>query len=252
MTISHMELLFNDRLAPITTSIGFIEGECSHVVNKFIEWREENKKFDPSIRKIKSHAVVSNLEQTLRNLLPLRMIQSTRYLFIPTTGEWTAYFDNNYRGTDSSVISYLPKLLQSRSIWIVAEPHTLRREGNTIRGRQGALLIEVYGHEQREWLNLIRKIRLENNKGKWEFEVDGEPFPFEETERYEAKRKTDRFDFDMLKRYLIALGLSPFEEDYYLPPYNKNAVLVEISKKNPMRNKDIGLEEARLLNHIYD
>jgi hypothetical protein len=32
-----------------------------------------------------------------------------------------------------------------------------------------------------------------------------------------ARRVRDRFTFDMLKEYLRHLGLSPFEEDFYLP-----------------------------------
>src|SRR3712207_8372770 len=34
---------------------------------------------------------------------------------------------------------------------------------------------------------------------------------------YQARRVRDRFTFDMLKEYLRHLGLSPFEEDFYLP-----------------------------------
>jgi hypothetical protein len=252
MAKGHMELLFNDRLAPITTSMGFIEEECSRVANKFMEWCKEIKKFDHFTRRITSRAASGDLDQMLQSLLPLKMVQATRFIFMPTTGGWTAFFDNGYRGTDPTAISHLPELLHSRSVWVVAEPHTLRREGTTLHGRQGALLMEVYGHEKMEWLNLIRKIRLENNMGKWQFDTSGEPFPFEETERYQATRRIDRFDFDMLKRYLKALGLSPFEEDFYLPSYDRRGVLVEISTKNPDRNKDILLEEARRLNRIDD
>ena len=40
----------------------------------------------------------------------------------------------------------------------------------------------VYGHEKREWLNLIRDIRLYNDIGKWHFEQAGEPFPLSKRE----------------------------------------------------------------------
>ncbi len=252
MANEYLGLLLNDRLAPISSSMGFFEADCSNVAKKFIEWLEAIRKFDHYTRSIKSHTVTGSLEQTLQSLLPLKMVQSTRYLLIPTIGGWTAFFDNGYRGTDPTTISYLPKELHSRSVWVVAEPHTLRYTGMTWHGRQGALILEVYGHEEREWLNLIRKIRLENNAGKWQFEQSGEPFSFEETERYQAERLRDRFGFDMLKRYLKALGLTPFEEDFYLPSYDRSAVLVEISTKNPEKNKDVTLEEARRLNGIED
>lgn len=244
--------LYNDRLAPITTSMGLIEEECSSVVKKFVEWREESKKFDHYTKRIRSHTVIGNLEETLLHLLPLKLVQSNRYLLIPTIAGWTAYLDNNYRGTDPAAISYLPELLNSRSVWVVARPHSLRYTGSTWRGREGALVMEVYGHEEREWLNLIRKIRLENDAGKWQFEQSGEPFSFEEKERYQAEQVRDRFDFDLLKRYLKALGLSPFEEEFYLPSFDRSAVLVEITTKYSKQNKDITLEEARRMNGIED
>ena len=252
MVIERMDLLLNDSFAPITSSMGFIEGECSIVAKKFIEWQEEIKKSGSYIKEITAHTVTGRLEQTIQSLLPLKMVQSTRHLFIPTAGRWTALLDNGYRGTDPAAISYLPELLHSRSVWVVAIPHTLQPIGTPWRGRQGALIMEVYGHEEREWLNLIRQVRLENNAGKWEFHQSGEPFSFEETERYQYKRLQDRFDFDMLKRYLKVLGLSPFEEDFYLPSNDRDAVLVKINTKHPMRNKDVTLEEARRLNGIED
>ncbi len=252
MVKERMDLLLNDRFAPITSSMGFIEGECSIVATKFIEWQEEIRKSDNYIKKVTAYTITENLEQTIQSLLPLKMIQSTRHLFIPTAGKWTAILDNRYRGTDPTAISYLPRLLHSHSVWIVARPHTLQSTGTPRRGRQGALIMEVYGHEEREWLNLIRRVRLENNAGKWEFQQSGEPFSFEETERYQTKRLQDRFDFDILKRYLKALGLSPFEENFYLPSQNRDAVLVGTITRDPTRNKDVTLEEAQRLNGIED
>ncbi len=56
-----------------------------------------------------------------------------------------------------------------------------------------------------------------NDGGRWVFDQFGEPFPFEKLEQYQARKVRDRFTFDMLKEYLRHLGLSPFEEDFYLP-----------------------------------
>jgi hypothetical protein len=41
----------------------------------------------------------------------------------------------------------------------------------------------------------------------WRFDATGELQPFEETERYSAKRTRDRFDRAILVRYLAALGI---------------------------------------------
>jgi hypothetical protein len=239
------ELLLEDRYAPITKSMGFFESESDNVVKTFLTWKEEIKKGGNFIRKISMRIVNGGVEEALKSLMPLKMIGATRFLFIPTRHGWTAYFTNGYRGTDPSLIGYLPELMQSRSIWVVAEPH---RETLTL-GTE-VLIMNVYGHEEGTWLNLIRSIRLENNSGKWEFKQVGQPFPFEQVERYQAKRKKDRFDFALLKAYLQVFGLFPFESDFYLPSADSKAVLVEMTTAGPVKNRDVSLEKARELNGI--
>lgn len=109
----------------------------------------------------------------------------------------------------------------------------------------------VYGPKQTDWLNRIRDIRLYHDIGGWHFEQAGEPLPFEQTERYLLKKKTDRFDFSLLKQYLNQLGgLSPFDADFYLPPENPSAVLVDIHTIDMQQHQPISLEEARRLNGI--
>jgi hypothetical protein len=58
------------------------------------------------------------------------------------------------------------------------------------------------------------------------FETRGDPLPFEQVERYKARLKKDRFTFDMLQDYSKALGLRPFDEDFYMPA-GTQAILVE-------------------------
>jgi hypothetical protein len=244
MSIEPKDLLLEDRLAPITTSMGFFEGECPVVVRNFLEWQEQIKKANRFIEGISSRACTGGLEQVLSSLLPLKKISATRYLFVPAANGWTAFFDNGYRGTDPTAIAHLPQRLRSRSVWVVASPHQPIR----------SLILEVYGHEKTEWLNLIRRIRLEDDYGRWQFEQLGSPLPFEQTERYHMKRKTDRFDLPLLKQYLDALGgVAAFNEDFYLPANNREAVLVEIRTRKSAENaenKDIPLAEAKRLNGI--
>jgi hypothetical protein len=169
---------------------------------------------------------------------------------VPTESKWIAYFDNGYRGTDPAAVHYLARRCKCRTIYIVAEPHTLKPGKAQQIGRQGALIFEVYGPEKTDWLNRIREITLANDAGKWIFEESGKPFPFEETDRYKAKRKKDRFTFNLLKQYLEQLGLSPFETNFYLPSSNPSATLVELSGNLPPTSRDVSFEEARKLNFI--
>jgi len=248
--VNDSELLFGDRLAPITSSMGFLETEPQLAAGEFSRWQDEIK--SALGISVERREVRGGLEEVLLSLLPLRMAGATRRLFVPTTGTWTAYLDNNYRGTDPAAIAYLAQRLTCRTIWIVAKPHTLRSSGTPRQGRQGALIIEVYGPERTEHLNLIREIRLQNDAGKWEFYIQGAPFPFEETKAYESRRKTDRFNFDMMKRYLRELGLRAFDSDFYQPTSGVGAFLVELSGKLPPAGRDVSLDEARRLNGIED
>jgi hypothetical protein len=246
----HIEekFLLGDRFAPITSSYGFFDCEIEKLVADFMNWHAEMP--IPRLRKNYSRQDISgDIEQAVRSLLPLRMGSSSRYLFLPTRNQWIAYFDNNYRGTDATAIGHLAERLKCRSVRIITKPNTIRRKGSQRKGRQGALILSVYGPEQTEWMNLIREIRLYNDVGKWEFSQSGTPFPFEETEKYKSKLLCDRFTFDMLNCYLAKLGISAFNRDYYLPP-GSNALLLEEQGSISPQIKEIPLEEARKLNFI--
>jgi hypothetical protein len=164
----------------------------------------------------------------------------------------TCFLDNGYRGTDSAAIAYLATAIGCRSAWIVSVPNTLRRVGKKWKGRQGYLVLEVYGPHQTEWVNTVRAIRLVNDAGSWEFDAVGDPYPFEERNKYLDRRVSDRFTLDMLKRYSAELGLHPFDADFYLPPTDPAAVLVQLRGNVPKTSKDVSFEDARKLNGIDD
>jgi len=141
-----------------------------------------------------------------------------------------------------------------RTIWSVATAsHALfRAPERRARAVVGHSIVEVDGPEKTENINLSSEIRLQNDAGRWEFFLQGTPFPFEETRSYKARRKTDRFTFDMMKRYLRELGLRPFDGDFYLPSSGDSATLVELSGNLPSSGRDVPLDEAQRLNGIDD
>lgn len=248
--VNENELLFADRLAPLTTSMGFLQVDAQSAATEFTRWqREIQSVLGISVER---RGLAGNLEELFRSVLPLRMADTTRELFVPTSSKWTAYFDNGYRGTDPSAIRHLAERLSCLTVWLVARPHTLRKSGARWEGRHGALLMAIYGPEPTEHLNLKREIRLQNDAGRWEFYLSGPPFPFEDVERYRARRKTDRFTFNMLKRYLGELGIRPFDENFYQVAAEDGASLVEHSGKLPATARDVSLDEARRLNGIED
>jgi len=187
--------------------------------------------------------VSGTLEQVLTSLLPLTSGETQRDLFIPTRSGWTAYVENGWNGTDAaSPMRYMARWLSIRGLRVVAAPHTLRKHGG---GRYGGVMLDVFGPEQPgKILNYVRSIYVSNDGGRWVFGHSGEPFPFEQVERYQARRVRDRFTFEMLKDYLRHLGLSPFEEDFYLPS-GSSAWLVQKTGPFTTVGREYTLEQAR-------
>ena len=241
MTQEMKGLLLEDRWAPVTSTMGFLELEAQQAAQAFATWQRglvASEAFTFEVR-----PVSGTLEQVLSSLLPLTSGErQRRYLFIPTRSGWTAYVNSVWTGTDaSSPISYMARRLSIRGLRVVAVPHTLR--GN--QGRYGAVMLDVFGPEQPGKIhNYVRALGASNDGGRWVFDQSGEPFAFEQLEKYQERRVRDRFTFEMLKDYLGHLGLSPFEEDFYLPPGTR-AWLVQKTGPLTTVGREYTLEEVR-------
>jgi len=233
------KLLYNNLFAPITSEFGFLECDVETGSNAFYEWK--TRILRPYGQTVEMKSITKGpMDVILRLLLPLTDMH-IRSLFIPTHGSWTAYFDNGWRGADpSSVISYLAELVGCRGLRVVWTPHTLKGR----KGQLGAVVLEVYGRPN-PILNIERSITLIHDGYKWDFETGGEPLPFEDTERYKAHRKTDRFTPEMLDAYLKELGIDGFSEDFYFATDDEPAKLVSIGGNLPHTMKEYSLEEAR-------
>ncbi len=233
-------LLLEDRWAPVTSNLGFLEWDAERAASAFGAW--QRGLLAPDGVTVEVRPVWGALEQVLSNLLPLTDSETQRHLFIPTRSAWTAYVDNGYRGTDAvSPMSYMARTLGCRGLRVAAVPHTLRKDG---KGRYGIVALEVYGPRQTDWLNYIRTIYAMNDGGRWDFGQSGEPFPFERREQYQARRVRERFTFDMLREYLRHMDLSPFEEGFYLP---EGAPSWLVEKTGPLvrARKEYTLAQAR-------
>jgi hypothetical protein len=232
-------LLLDDRWAPAASEMGFLETDVEHAARAFTGWQaglEASRGIAVQVQ-----PVLGTLEQALSTLLPLTSPERRRYLFMPTRSAWTGYVDNARSGTDAaSAMAYMSRTLGCRGLRVVAVPNTYRKG----KGRYGAVMLEVYGPHRTAWINTVRVVSASNDGGRWVFDQFGEPFPFEKVERYQERRVRDRFTFDMLREYLLHLGLSPFEEGFYLPE-GAPAWLVE--KTGPVASpyKEFTLAEAR-------
>jgi hypothetical protein len=239
MTENMKGLLLEDRWAPVTSEMGFLETGAEHAARAYAAW--QGGLLAPVGVTVETRPVTGSLEQVLSFLLPLTDSETQRHLFIPTRSAWAAYVENAKAGTDAaSAMGYMAQRLGCRGLRVVAVPHTIRKD----KGRYGAVMLEVYGPHRTHWLNYVRAVGASNDGGRWVFDQSGEPFPFEKLEQYQARRVRDRFTFDMLKEYLHHLGLSPFEEDFYLPQ-SAPAWLVEKTGPLVIARKEYTLAQAR-------
>ncbi len=236
----HMNgLLLEECWAPVTSEMGFLETEAEVSARAFAQWQA--RLVEPRGMGVEVRPVVGSLVQVLTALLPLSGPEVLRQLFIPTRGPWTAYVENGWTGTDAmTTMSYLAESLGCRGMRVVAVPHTHRKG----QGRYGAMMLEVYGPTPTLGINYLRALGASNDGGRWVFDESGQPFAFEQVEKYQERRVRDRFTFEMLKDYLRHLGLSPFEEDFYLP---RGAPAWMVERTGPVlpTQRDYTLAEAR-------
>jgi hypothetical protein len=240
MTHEMKGLLLEDRWAPVTSTMGFLELGAEQAAQAFATWLRGLP--TSSGFTVEVLPVLGTLEQVLSSLLPLSGGEMLRHLFIPTRSAWTAYVENQWTGTDAaSPMRVMARRLSIQCLRVVAVPHTLRGD----RGRYGSVMLSVYGPERPGKIsNTVRALAAANDGGRWVFEQSGEPFPFEQVEKYQERRVRDRFTFVMLKDYLHHLGLAPFDEDFYLPP-GTSAWLIQKTGPSTTVGQEYTLEEAR-------
>jgi len=221
-----MELLFDDALSPITSTIGFIQADCRAAAKAYLEWQIPLKRSWG--RLVTSQSVVGDLRSVLRQLTPLRKTEPSRMVFVPTASNWTAYFDNLITGTDAfPVLVQLTGDLRCLGIRATAIPHTYRVVDRAATGRYGATVLEIFDPVHGAGpLRYLRAIAALNDGGQWKFDLSGQQQTFEEPGYYAEKRKRDRFPVALLDRYLRALGIRAFDPDFYMPT-GSGAVLVK-------------------------
>lgn len=245
-----MKFLFDDKHAPITQAIGFIKFPAKDVVKEYVDWMTPIQA--GRINYISGEAAPvslnvrhgsSGLLETLNTLLPLTGVEARRILFIQTASDWTAYFDNGWRGPDVfPPVSELCQRLRCNGVRATCVPNTISKKEGHYKGRYGATVFELYGPYPNPILNTVRSV-FASFDTKWEFNASGTEQPYEEVEAYSAKKVRDRFTPDMLDRYLQAIGIRAFDPAFYESPGGH--FLVE--KVGPFAPglKEYSLDEAR-------
>ena len=234
-----MKTLCSDRFAPTTSCIGFVGLPLQAAAEQLEMWRRD---LYPSVSVERLQGAIPQL---LPRLLPL-VAGRPRELLVEAGREWTAYFDSSQGGTDPiSSVGHLCRVAQCAGVAITSRPDVVDRERRQLR--YGAVQFQMFGPLPTEFLNYVRGVSAVNSGSRWEFHASGTEQDFEEPERYTARRVRDRFTSDMLERYCMALGIDPFNEDFYGP----TAVLVESDVPFPVTGPmPVTFEELQRQLHI--
>jgi hypothetical protein len=238
-----MRLLYDDRLYPITSVIGFIATGPAAAAQAYVDWMTPIQ----AARNVslQTKTLSGPLDHVLYTLQPLTSVERRRFVFVPTDSHWTAFFDSGFQGSDAfSALSYLSKVLEVQSCSVTAVLEDDQHPPPA--GRYGALGLEMYEPHDTDFLNYGRTIQLADDDGQWVFTARGTPFPFEDLQQYNKRKVRDRFTLELLADYLHHLGVRAFDEDFYRTSPDRPAIFIE--KKGPVAPnlREYSLEEVQL------
>lgn len=230
-------VLADNRYAPITSHVGFLRLGLTETAERFAQWRRWLYGSADSL------TLDGGLRENIHRLEPLTIGARPRELLIGTrNSEWTAYLDCDATGTDPiSAIGFMSRECRVDGLAVDAVPMAPRGGAGPWGGRQ----FEMFGPASTSKLGGVRWVSLTQDGSSLHFEVNGTPQPFEDLDAYTRRRKTDRFTGAMLESYCRALGLDPFDLDFYNGP----SVLLTSPIGVPVE-KQMSLAAARERLHI--
>ena len=157
------------------------------------------------------------LEEALLQLQPLEGFLHPRVLVASTAlNGWSAVFNGRIHGLGGRGLSVrLSRALRVPGYFVAAAPPASDPE-HFPGFRQFYVLGPQTGrdHVRAVWVS------EEEDVGRWHFGTDGEVQPYEDVEAYRRRRHTDRFTEQMLVDYAAAVGLRPWEDSFYRPPFH--------------------------------
>jgi hypothetical protein len=208
-----MKALLDNRFAPVTFTWGFVENPFAQFSVAFIQWQDQlDEKFGSQTERKSFRA---SLSESLLALEPLTT-PLDRYLLTETNSMWTAIFSNGLRVNDvHSPVSYLARLLKCRGLQVTYVPDRSKHPPKDAIRVYGAVVFALYGPEQIDGTNRIRRVAVTNDVSGWEFAANGEVQPFEQTENYRKRSIVERLTPDMLESYCTALGIDLFNPSFY-------------------------------------
>lgn len=190
---------------PMANNIGFIDARFEQVVAFANDW------LVPQGRK-PAQEFNGTLGEAMERMYPL---SGWRRLLVECKNGQTALFVDS-DDIPESPVGHITSGLSCRGVVLTCVEDTYDRE--TDSGTLGAIQLRFFEPHRTFFLNYGRSISVINEGERWRFDCGGgDPFPFEDVERYKARRVRDRFTREMLVDYLLALGIDAFSRDFYGP-----------------------------------
>lgn len=164
-----------------------------------------------------------------------------RELLVATRNpEWTAIFDCGVQGGDpSTTVGFMARTLKVYGAVVVSIPDRPGSLGHL--ERYGARQFEMFGPIQTNFLNYVRSVSVVRDGVRWRFDASGTVQDFEDVTAYRRSKIAERFTSSMLISYSAALGLEPFEEDFFPGP----CVLITNPASPPSGAVVLNLHDAR-------
>lgn len=220
VTLAPMTRLLGGTLCPLGLRVQFVEAEEPDVAAALRD----------IVGRVTSTETGVPLPAALTRLLPLQA-PWTRAM-TAQVGRWTAIVNNHPSGGDGTAPG--PAISDALKVRCVVAS-SVPRHGPGHAQTQ----LEVMGPTGVPPLMEIRSISATATDGRWGWDAGGEPFPFEDTDRYAARLTQDRFDRELLLRYVASLGIPVDDECYGL------ATLYQIKRR--ARTREVTLEQERRL-----
>ncbi len=184
-----------DSFAPTTNDYGLLALPLGEAAQAFAAL------FANGLHALTRSDVQGSTAEVFAYLEPLSMALD-RALLVSNGKNWTSYFANGLFGSD--VIPPVSRIAAAREctgLRVVKSPNATIFEAYESRQRGG----DVTNH---------RRTVFAARDGGWKFGSSGEPYPFEDVRRFEARRIRDRFTPEHLDDLLVGLGapLSPLPQ----------------------------------------
>jgi hypothetical protein len=187
-------------LSPLGLSVGFLRRRINEVRDALLTWRRQE------LRQVVEERGPIRFPECTSLLDPLEAPWTVEVLI--ASGDWTTYLNNGIDGGDSTAAApYLCTRLGCDCVVATHAPPYGPGHAST--------QLWMMGPDGEPPLMNVRTLAAHAEDGRWSWVTSGPLQPFENPERYTARRIKDRFDRALLVEYLAAMNIRVDDPGFY-------------------------------------